>query len=115
MEGPSLVILKEEIKSFKGKKIIEASGLAKIDYKRLPRKKIKSFKTFGKHFLIEFSKFSLRIHFLMFGSYRINQRKEDKNPSLRLKLEDDSELNFYTSSVREIEEPLNDLSLVGRC
>jgi endonuclease-8 len=68
MEGPSLVILREEIKSFKGKKINEASGLAKINYERLPGAKIKTFKSWGKHFLIEFKNFTLRIHFLMFGS-----------------------------------------------
>jgi endonuclease VIII len=102
MEGPSLIILLEEIRSFKGKKITEASGLAKIEYTRLPGKKIRSFRTWGKHFLIEFKTFTLRIHFLMFGSYRINERK-NRNPSLQLKFEDKSELNFYTSSVREIE------------
>jgi endonuclease-8 len=106
MEGPSLVILKEEIKSFKGKKIAEASGLAKINCDRLPGRKIKAFSTWGKHFLIEFKDFTLRIHFLMFGSYRINERKE-KNPSLHLKFYDGTELNFYTSSIREIEGDLD--------
>jgi endonuclease VIII len=109
MEGPSLVILKQQIKSFKRKKIVEASGLAKIDYERLHGKRVKSFKTFGKHFLIEFSKFSLRIHFLMFGSYRINETKPGKNPSLHLKFDDGDELNFYTSSIREIEVPLDEV------
>jgi endonuclease-8 len=106
MEGPSLVILKEEIKSFKNKKIKEATGLAKINYDRLPEAKIKAFKTWGKHFLLEFKTFTLRIHFLMFGSYRINERK-DKNPSLHLRFEDDTEVNFYTCSIREIEGDLN--------
>jgi endonuclease VIII len=107
MEGPSLIILKDEIKPFKGKRIVVASGLAKIDYTRLVGQKIRNFKTSGKHFLLEFPKFSLRIHFLMFGSYRINQRKEGKNPSLHLKFDDGRELNFYTSSVREIDLPLD--------
>ena len=34
MEGPSLIILKEEIKAFKGKKIIEVSGNTTIDKER---------------------------------------------------------------------------------
>jgi endonuclease VIII len=109
MEGPSLIILKDEIKSFKGKKVVAASGLAKINYARLIGQKIKAFKTWGKHFLIEFPKFSLRIHFLMFGSYRVNERKKGKNPSLQLKFQDGSELNFYTSSIREINSNLNDV------
>jgi endonuclease VIII len=108
MEGPSLVILKEEILPFKGKKIVDASGLSKLNYERLKGQKIKSFKTWGKHFLIEFKAFSLRIHFLMFGSYRINERKET-NPRLRLTFEDESELNFYTTAILELEEPLDDI------
>lgn len=109
MEGPSLLILKEQIKIHRGKTIKAASGLAKIDYDRLKDQKIKAFRTWGKHFLIEFRSFSLRIHFLMFGSYRINEEKAGRNPSLHLLLDDDTILNFYTSSVKEIDEPLNDL------
>src|SRR5688500_5879420 len=102
MEGPSLVILNEEIKHFKGKRIADASGLSKLKYERMIGQKIKSFRTWGKHFLIEFKTFSLRIHFLMFGSYRINERKETK-PRLHLAFDDESELNFYTTAVLEIE------------
>lgn len=109
MEGPSLIILKEQIKEHRGKTIKTASGLAKIDYDRLRGQRIKAFRTWGKHFLIEFKSFSLRIHFLMFGSYRINEEKAGRNPSLHVVLDDDTMLNFYTSSVREIEEPLNDV------
>jgi endonuclease VIII len=107
MEGPSLIILKEEVKSFVGKKITEAFGLSKIDYERLVGLKIKSFKSWGKHFLIEFKDFSIRIHFLMFGSYRINERKET-NPRLHLAFVDETELNFYTTAVTVIDEPLDE-------
>ena len=108
MEGPSLVILREELKAFKGKEIVAASGLAKIDYDRIPGKKVKALKSFGKHFLIAFNKFTLRIHFLMFGSYRVNETK-DRNPSLSLRFDDGNVLNFYTCSVRELEGDLNDI------
>lgn len=108
MEGPSLVILKEELQPFKGKVIAEAFGSSKLDYKRIAGQKIKSFKSWGKHFLIEFKAFSLRIHFLMFGSYRINERKDAK-PRLSLTFEDESEINFYATAIIEIEEPLNDV------
>jgi endonuclease VIII len=107
MEGPSLIILKEEVKSFVGKKITEASGLSKIDYNRLVGLKIKAFKSWGKHFLIEFKAFSIRIHFLMFGSYRINERKETE-PRLHLGFENETELNFYTTAVTVIDEPLDE-------
>ena len=107
MEGPSLVILKESLKSFKRKKIIAATGTTtRIDTDELVGEKVLDFRTWGKHFLIVLQKFTLRIHFLMFGSYRINERKDAK-PRLQLSF-DEGELNFYTCSVIKIENNLDD-------
>jgi hypothetical protein len=44
-EGPSLVILKEELQPFKGRKIIEADGYSKIDKSVFINKKVTDFKT----------------------------------------------------------------------
>jgi len=107
MEGPSIIILKEEVRSFKGRKILKVSGNSKIDQRRLLNQRIIDFRSWGKHFLIEFKGFSLRIHFLMFGSYRINQGK-DATPRLRLEFKN-GELNFYTCSVQFIGEKLDDV------
>src|SRR5687768_12123949 len=63
-EGPSLIILKEEVQGFKGKKVVAVSGNSKQDIKRLEGKKITDFKSWGKHFLICFPRFTIRIHFL---------------------------------------------------
>jgi endonuclease VIII len=108
MEGPSLVILKEELKKFKGKKVLSVSGVSKIDQQRLVGQKIVAFKTWGKHFLIQFKKFSLRIHFLMFGSYRVNEEKTTRL-MLGLALEDDQYLNFYSCAIKMIDEDLDDV------
>jgi endonuclease VIII len=105
MEGPSLVILKEELKFLKGKKVISASGNSKIDMDRLEGKKVVNIRSFGKHFLIQFHSFTVRIHFLMFGSYRLNERK-DRPVRLCLKFEKD-ELNFYSCAVAVIEQDLD--------
>ena len=108
MEGPSLIILKELVKPFKGKKILDASGTSTVlDFKALVGQKTLGFSTWGKHFLISLNKFSLRIHFLMFGSYRINEQKEAK-ARLHLKF-DTGELNFYTCSVVKLEQELDEL------
>jgi endonuclease-8 len=106
-EGPSLVILKEEIQPFIGKKILSVSGNSKQDIQRLKNQKIIDFKSWGKHFLICFKTFSVRIHFLLFGKYMINQRKEAV-PRLRLEFAK-GEINFYTVSVQFIEEPLDEI------
>lgn len=106
-EGPSIVLLKEEVQQFIGKKIVAVNGNTKIDQSRLINKNIIDFKSWGKHFLICFSDFTVKIHFLMFGSYTINKKK-DKPIRLNLTFED-GEINFYTCSIKFIEGDINAL------
>ncbi len=106
-EGPSIVILKELVQTFKGKKVITVEGNSKQDIQRITGKKINDFKSWGKHFLICFKDFTVRIHFMLFGSYRINEHKETKT---RLGLHfRNGFLNFYACSVQFIEEDLNNV------
>jgi endonuclease-8 len=105
-EGPSIVLAKEEIKIFKGKVIQSVNGNAKIDQHRLLNAKILDIKTWGKHLLICFKDFTLKIHFLMFGSYKVNANKESP---VRLNLTfKKGEINFYTCSVKYLEGNVND-------
>jgi endonuclease-8 len=107
-EGPSIVILKEAVSVYARKKILHASGNTKqFDPAMLEGKSIRSFKSWGKHFLICFPTFTLRIHFLLFGSYLINERK-DKIPRLSLQFKN-GEINFYACALRLLEAPLDDL------
>ena len=100
-EGPTIVILKEAAQQFTGQKVLAASGNAKIDIDRLQHRKVVAFKSWCKHFLICFDDFTVRIHFLMFGSYRFNERKPSP---VRLGLTfPNGELNFYTCSVTILE------------
>ena len=106
-EGPSIVILKELVQDFKEKKILEIGGNTKVDFGSLVSQKIIDFKSFGKNFFICFKKTSIKIHFMLFGSYRIN---ETKNAPPRLSLHfKNGELNFYACSVKLIEEDLDKL------
>ena len=106
-EGPSIIILKEEVQSFTGKKIIKVEGNSKQDIQRLSRQKIIAFKSWGKHFLICFKTFTVKIHFMLFGSYRINEQKESA-PRLRLIFKE-GEISFYACSVKFIEEDLDEI------
>jgi endonuclease VIII len=108
MEGPSLVILKEEVAPFKGKIIKEAKGYAKIDFSQLEHKKVIDFKTWGKHFLICFKDFTVRVHFGLFGNYRINDRKKGVNASVHLAFSN-GELNCYVASAKIIKEDLDEV------
>ena len=104
-EGPSIVILKEAVQQFAGKKVIDVAGDTSIDIERLRDEKILSFKTWGKHFLICFDGFTVKIHLLMFGTYLINERKE-RTPRLSLVFSS-GEVNFYTCSVKILEGDIN--------
>jgi endonuclease VIII len=100
-EGPSIVILREELSAFTGKRILGVFGNAKADLPRLRNKKILSLKSWGKHFLVCFNGFYLRVHFLLFGSYRINERR-DISPRLSIRTRA-GELNLYNCSVKIVE------------
>lgn len=82
-----------------------AEGSAKVDKARLTGQVVREFSSWGKHLLIELEDVSVRIHLLLFGSYRINERK-DSTPRLSLGFAD-GELNFYACSVQLIEGPLD--------
>ncbi|MDQ2863100.1 MAG: endonuclease [Bacteroidota bacterium] len=106
-EGPSIVIVKELVQQFKGKKVIKVYGNSNLDIQRISGKKILDFKSWGKHFLICFKDFTVRIHFMMFGTYRINEHK-DAEPRLGLTFKK-GELNFYTCSIKFIEESIDEV------
>ncbi|QNA87733.1 endonuclease [Massilia sp. Dwa41.01b] len=108
-EGPSLVILREDTARFVGQEIVEAGGnTTAIDPGRLVGQTLVSLRTWGKHFLIVLPNMVVRIHFLLFGTYRVNERR-DKPPRLFLRMADGGEINFYACSVREIEGELDSL------
>lgn len=105
-EGPSIVILKEAVQAFKRKKIVAVSGNTTIDKERMLNQTVVDFKSWGKHFLVCFKTFSLRVHFMLFGSYRINEKKD---APARLSLQfTNGEINFYTCSVQFVEGDAND-------
>lgn len=106
-EGPSIIILKEAVQPFLKKKIIAVSGNTRIEKERMLNKKVVAFRSWGKQFFICFDGFSLRIHFLLFGSYLVNEEKEAK-PRLRLDFKNGF-INLYSCSVKFIEENLDDI------
>ena len=105
-EGPILLMLKEELQPFKHKKVIAAKGdTTKMDPEILVGKTITDIKTWGKHLLICFPKFAVRVHLMLFGSWKINEHgKHNATLSLQFKK---GEVNFYISSVILIDKPLD--------
>ena len=100
-EGPSIVLAKEATSQFIGKKVLSTGGNSKIDKERVLNKKVTDIRSWGKHLLICFSGFTLRIHFMLFGTYLVNMRKENE---ARLSLEFvNGELNLYACSIKILE------------
>jgi endonuclease-8 len=107
-EGPSIVILKEAVQQFRGQRIIEAGGNTKaLDATTLEGQTLIDFKSWGKHFLICFPAFTIRIHFMLFGSYRINEHS-DRAARLHFQFKN-GELNFYACSVKVIDVPTDEI------
>jgi endonuclease-8 len=106
-EGPSIVILREETAGFVGKTVARASGNSKaVDFEALAGQPVLAMRSWGKHFLIQLPTLALRIHLMMFGSYRVNEGK-DSPPRLSLEFDDGGELNFYACSVKQIDADLD--------
>ncbi|HEY1022084.1 MAG TPA: DNA-formamidopyrimidine glycosylase family protein [Flavisolibacter sp.] len=101
-EGPSLILFREELLCLVGQEIKAVGGSSKIDQQRLLGKKINTIKTWGKHMLWYFDDFTIRIHFLMFGTYYINSEK-DRIPRLSLEFEKDY-LNLYACAIKILDE-----------
>lgn len=76
MEGPAIRVIADRIAKFKGTEVFNASGNTKIEKKRIERRIIQKISSRGKLLFIQFSDFSSKMHFLMFGSYRINEERK---------------------------------------
>ncbi len=110
-EGPSLVILREELERFDREKVKRVAGNAKIDLQRMHGQRVRSIRTWGKHLLLEFDGFSLRIHLLMFGRCRVTPHGKDVDTDAtpRVSLDfADARVGFYTCSAKFIEGSLDD-------
>ncbi|RYY84744.1 MAG: endonuclease [Chitinophagaceae bacterium] len=101
MEGPSLVILKEQAAKFVGKKVQTATGAANIDFDRISGQTLRRLDTWGKHFLIVFDDCYIRIHYLMFGNYYIDSQHYNPEKVAKLTLQfRNGEWNNYNCAVK---------------
>ncbi len=99
MEGPSVWAIAERLSFLKGLKIEGVSGNAKVPKEELSGRVIKGVYPLGKRLIIDAGDIKAVIHFLMYGSYRIDERKEGQVPRLSLRA-NHHEINFYNTSLR---------------
>lgn len=99
MEGPSLHLLADELQFLVNQKIVEAFGNASFDKEVLPNQLIKNIYAFGKRLIIQCQDHALTVHFLMYGSYRIDKAREGMAPRLAL-ITKGNALYLYNCSIK---------------
>jgi endonuclease-8 len=107
MEGPGVQLIKEKLSFLKGSFVFGVSGNSKIDKEKLLGKELLSVDSVGKQLFLIFEGVALRVHFGMYGSFRINNPKPDKVPRLLLRFNKDGkkpvDLYFYNTSLRFVD------------
>jgi endonuclease VIII len=110
MEGPSLVILKEELAKFRGKKVVRISGNSKQPIQEIEGKTLKRIETWGKTIFLIFSgNIVTRTHFLLFGTYRIDDPKKDRTPRVQFEFPNGIVYFYACAFSMNAEEALKEL------
>jgi len=98
LEGPPLRVIAEELSQLTDEYVTEVSGNSKMQKEQLIGQKVLQVFSWGKNLFLQFPQFSLKVHFLMFGSYRFNEER-NMVPRLSLVFSKDT-LNLYNCSVK---------------
>jgi len=101
MEGPSVHLAAKRINRLEGQVIKKVYGNARQPLSQLSENKIESVRAVRKRLFLDTTGHSVVTHFLMFGSYRINKRR-DKPERIGIRCTHDS-LNIYNGSVKVLD------------
>jgi len=106
MEGPSLVILRQELEQFRRQKVLKVSGNTKQPKESLRGRTLDGIDTWGKQLFLAFASSGrgtapivTKTHFLMFGSYRINDPRLERVPRLELTFKNGI-VYFYACAIK---------------
>lgn len=98
-EGPTIVLMKEDIVQFIGKKVKSESGSAVSADHSAKGKVLRDILTFGKQTFLVFDDFIIKIHLMMFGSYSLEKRTDIDTLRLALTFSHGG-MFFYTCTVK---------------
>jgi len=102
-EGPTIVLMKEDLQKFVGEKVIDVDGSEIPKESKVKGEILREIKTFGKQTYLIFDKIIFKIHLMMFGSYSLYERKDIDTLKLGLKFKDGG-MYFYTCIVKIVDE-----------
>ena len=104
MEGPGVKLIAEKLKFVIGEKVVEVGGNTKQPKEQIIGKELLNVKSHGKNLFLIFDDFVVKVHFMMFGSFSLEER--EKPVRLKLKL---GNVYFYNASIKFIS--YNDVKL----
>lgn len=99
-EGPAILHLCNKLLPFKDKIVKKAGGYGPMPTDWINGKKLLEICTWGKHLLFVFSSGTVRVHLMLFGEVRINERKK-VNRSFFLEFAKD-EINGYVVKAEKL-------------
>jgi endonuclease-8 len=110
MEGPSLYLAQQQLRPFKRKIVLDATGNTKLDKSIFPGREVKDIFSWGKHLVFQFDTFALRIHFMLWGTFEAQidgqwvtgDYRRARVPRLALSFEN-GVVNTYNCSLKLIE------------
>ncbi|KQK25436.1 endonuclease [Chryseobacterium aquaticum] len=102
-EGPTIVLMKEDLQKFVGEKVIEVSGSEIPENSKIKGEALRDIKIFGKQTYLIFDTIIFKVHLMMFGSYSLYKRKDIDTLKLGLTFKDKG-MYFYTCVVKVIDE-----------
>lgn len=107
MEGPSVHRVADELAGFAGQTIQSATGNAKQPLGDVEGSRIDQVRAVKKRLFLDTTDRHIVIHFLMYGSYRVNEERELDE---RLSLDCDRDtLNVYSCSVKILDPEASEL------
>ena len=101
-EGPSIVLLREAATPFAGRRVLGVEGNSRQPVELLRNRVLRGVDSWGKQFLMDFGGLWVRIHFGLFGSWKIDE-PAGKPPRLRLAFTRGRSLAFHACSVQIFE------------
>ena len=69
MEGPSITLAAEQLQPFAGRRVTKVSGNSRVGIERFRGKRVTRIFAWGKHLVLQFDTFALRVHFLLWGTF----------------------------------------------
>lgn len=107
-EGPSIVLLREAAGQFAGRRVMAVAGNSKQPIYLLRSRVLRDVRSWGKHFLLDFGTSWVRIHFGLFGSWRIDEDADPRTPRLHLSFSRGQSLAVYACSVKIMDGAVED-------